>query len=252
MKTSVIALLVVLSTIVYADSSLSIVDQPSPTVTPGSTQTITWQTNYTLTKVRIELYKSSRFMAILGETAQNTRTFAWKVGSNAKYGSDYLVKVTVTASNGKSDWANTQTFTIGDDVTWNKNYLWFLVLLVLLCVLVCRERNNRRIRRVEDPLLPYATAVTTTNPVYVSGGGGGGGSTANGFAAGVAADELMHHAANRSSWFDSGGGGGGGGGGGWFGGGGGGGGGGGSWFGGGDFGVSDFGGGGGDSGGGVS
>lgn len=232
-KRHIFACAILLNTMVFADSSLSIVDQPSPTVTPGSTQTITWQTNYTLIKVRVELYKNSRFMQILGETTQNTRTFGWKVSSSAKYGSDYLVKVTVTASNGKSDWVNTQTFSIGDNLRWNKNYLWFLLLLVFLVACVC---NNRRTRRQSEPLLPYATAVCATNSVYDTRGGGG--NTAGGFVAGVAVDELMHHSANRSSWFDGGGGGGGGGGG--------------SWFGGGDFGVSDFGGGGGDSGGGFS
>ena len=111
---------------VSANDSFSIVDQPSATVIQGSTQIITWKTNLTLTEVSIDLYQNNRFIAKLGETTQKQYAYAWHVSNKAKKGSNYFIKISVTASNGKSAWANTQIFEISDNISWNKNYLWLL------------------------------------------------------------------------------------------------------------------------------
>lgn len=233
---------------IYANDSFTITEQPSH-VFQGSTQTITWKTNLTLTEVRIDLYHDSSFVKKLGETNQNSRTFAWHVSKTAICGGNYFIKVSVKASNGKSAWANTQTFAIIDNVTWNANYL-LLLLLLCCCCPYCIKKCNRNNDSLKQPILPIARQVqpgaTTVPPpmyaqqTYVSNqtsSGGNGRSAAAGFAAGVAVDELLHHN-NHTSWFDTNNSGGGGGGG--------------SDWGGGDFGSSFFGGGGGDTSGGFS
>jgi hypothetical protein len=231
---------------IFANDSFTITEQPSH-VFQGSTQTITWETNLTLTEVKIELYRDSSFVKKLGETNQNSRTYAWHVSDQATCGTNYFIKVSVKASNGKSAWANTQTFSIVDNFN-PKDLLW-LLLLILCCAPYCIKRCNRNYGSYKEPMLPVAYQVqpgaTATPPAYAqqtyvsnqTSSGGNGRSAAAGFAAGVAVDELLHHN-NHTSWFDTNNSGGGGGGG--------------SDWGGGDFGSSFFGGGGGDTSGGFS
>lgn len=203
-------LILLLISSTYANESFSITDEPSH-VFQGSTQTISWSTNLTLNEVRIDLYKDSNFIKKLGETNKDTRTFSWKVSDTAKTGDNYFIKVSVKASNGKSAWANTNTFEIISN--FNKNDLFYLLLLMIpLTYYCCKQCNkNNYINRYNDPMLPVAqpTVATnppiyqtqyTTNPINISRGNTS--SAARGFAAGFAADELLHHT-NHTSWFDS-------------------------------------------------
>ena len=223
-------LITILFAFVSGNDSFTIDQQPPPSVKEGSIQTITWNTNLTLTQVSIDLYQNSRFIAKLGETTENSRNFAWKVGDNAPLGKNYLIKVSVMSSTKKTAWANTNTFEIVSSISWNKNYLFFLLLILLFVFCIC---NDKKRRTSTSSSLPYAQPAYTANPMYPTQSGTNNFST--GFLAGVATDEVLH-AGNGTSWFSSQGGGGSNN----------------DGFGGGDFGSSFFGGGGGDSSGGFS
>ena len=56
-------LVTILFAFVSANDSFTIDQQPPPSVKEGSIQTITWNTNLTLTQVSIDLYQNSRFIA---------------------------------------------------------------------------------------------------------------------------------------------------------------------------------------------
>tara|TARA_E500000178_G_scaffold220230_1_gene217292 strand:+ start:481 stop:1206 length:726 start_codon:yes stop_codon:yes gene_type:complete len=222
-------------------TDIGIIQQPDSAVFQGSTQTITWRTNMTLSEVSIDLYKHSKFVANIGQTKKDVRTFAWKVSKTATCGSDYFLKISLVTSTKSKFWINTQTFDIVDN--FNLMDLLWLLLLLICFVPYCAKKMNCSCGNdnYKEPFLPtavpvqpgtepptlnryptYSQPVYTTNPISTSNNTR---SVAGGFALGVAADELFHHSHNHSSFFDNNS----------------------NNFGGGDFGVSDFGGNGGDS-----
>ncbi len=225
-------------------TDIEIIQQPDSAVFQGSTQTITWRTNLTLSEVSIDLYHNSKFVTNIGQTKKDVRTFAWKVSDTATCGSDYFLKINMITSTNSKYWINTQTFDIVDNFNW-KDLLWLLLLLVCL-IPYCSKKMNccERNSNYKEPFLPtavpvqpgavatppplnrytaYPQPVYTTNPISTPNNTR---SVAGGFALGVAADELFHHSHNHTSFFDNNDS---------------------NNFGGGDFGVSDFGGNGGDS-----
>lgn len=225
-------------------TDIEIIQQPDTVVLIGSTQTITWRTNMSLSEVSIDLYQNSKFVTNIGQTTKDVRTFSWKVGESANCGSNYFLKLNVVTPSNSKFWINTQTFDILDNLSW-KNLLW--LLLVLVCIVpYCFNKMNCCSKKTtyKEPFLPtavpvqpgavatppplnrytaYSQPVYTTNPISTSNNTR---SVAGGFALGVAVDELFHHSHNHSSFFDNNDS---------------------NNFGGGDFGVSDFGGNGGDS-----
>jgi hypothetical protein len=211
--------------------SFYLTSQPDPIVLRDSIQTITWKSSLPLQEVEVDLYQTSRFIKKLGETNQNSGTFAWHVGSNPICGDDYFIKVSVLSTNQTRAWANTDTFQLCDTIKFNMVYLCFLLLIPLLCCLFSKKRKefNHFDKSGLDTPLPVAHVVTgqvvsnqtqaqttqaipsptyipsapsvvaVSNPVYdnrssrSSGSRSQWGTAAAGFAAGVVADELLHH-----------------------------------------------------------
>ena len=225
-------------------TNIEIIQQPDSAVFQGSTQTITWRTNMTLSEVLVDLYHNGKFVTNIGQTNKDVRTFAWKVSDTATCGSNYFLKINMITSTNSKYWINTQTFDIVDNFNW-KDLLWLLLLLVCF-VPYCAKKMNccERNSNYKEPFLPtaipvqpaavatppplnryptYSQPVYTTNPISSSNNTR---AAAGGFALGLAVDELFHHSHNHNSFFDNNDS---------------------NDFGGGDFGVSDFGGNGGDS-----
>ena len=142
--------------------SFYLTSQPDPIVLRDSIQTITWKSSLPLQEVEVDLYQTSRFIKKLGETNQNSGTFAWHVGSNPICGEDYFIKVSVLSTNQTRAWANTDTFQLCDTIKFNMVYLCFLLLIPLLCCLFSKKRkeSNRFDKSGLDTPLPVAHVVT--------------------------------------------------------------------------------------------